>query len=101
MEEKRKGLSILKIYDKLGQEGYEEISEWLLRLLCVTPLITGIINYIMLLDIPSYDPYLYNFRCIIVSSVGFILMTVFILFFIIGKIMHEHLGVKEILVKVK
>ena len=101
MEEKGKRGSLISIYDRIGKEGFAEIAEWLLRLLCVTPLITGIINYIMLLDIPSYDPYLYNYRCIIVSSIGFILMTVFAVFFVIGKIVQEHLGIKGILGKIK
>ncbi len=101
MEEKGKRGSLISIYDRIGKEGFAEIAEWLLRLLCVTPLIIGIINYIMLLDIPSYDPYLYNYRCIIVSSIGFILMTVFAVFFVRGKIVQEHLGIKGILGKVK
>ncbi len=94
-------IALSKTYGIIGEEGFQDISEWLIRLLCVSPIIAGIVNYIMLLDIPSYDPYVYNDRWIIISDIGFALMTATILLYILTKMSYNDFDLLQVVKMIK
>ena len=93
--------SFANIYKKIGEEGFQNGAEGLMILLVITPVICGVINFVMLLDIPSYDPYLYNDACMLISNIGFAFMTLLFMTYVIGKISYNKWYAEEVISRIK
>ena len=95
----KKYRSIGEFYSYVGDEGYGKLAGYLLRLMVVSPIIAGIINFIMLLQITYYyDAYEYNHRFMIVSNTIFILITLCFCTYIVGKMRYNKWYVENVLV---
>ena len=91
-----------EIYNCVGEANWGKAALYLLILLCVSPLIAGIINYVMLLQITYYyDAYEYNYRFMAVSNMVFSLITVFFFTYIIGKIRYNKWYIEDVLMKIR
>ncbi len=91
-----------EIYNCVGEANWGKAALYLLILLCISPLIAGIINYVMLLQITYYyDAYEYNYRFMAVSNMVFSLITVFFFTYIIGKIRYNKWYIEDVLMKIR
>ncbi len=89
------------IYEKIGEEKFQEYAEGLIILLCITPVLSGFVNYVMLLDVPSYDPYLYNDACLLISEIGFVLMLSVFMIYVVGKTLYNRGNIVEVINRIK
>ncbi len=87
--------SFADVYELIGENRFQKGAAWLLLYMCLEPVIAGIINFIMLLDIPSYDAYVYNSRWLLVSNIGFFATSLFFVIYITGKIQYNKWYIEE------
>ncbi len=88
-----------ELYECAGEQGFSKVARCLLMLMIVSPLIAGIINFIMLLQIRYYyDAYEYNYRFMSVSNTVFALITLCFLIYIVGKMRYNKWYVENVLV---
>lgn len=87
-----------EIYDCVGEDGFAKGAGVLLILFCVSPLVAGVINYIMLLQIRYYyDAYEYNYKFMAVSNMVFSLLSVYFITYIVGKIKSKGLYFEQVI----
>ena len=85
------------IYCVIGEDGFGRGAEVLLKLFCISPILAGLVNFYMLLDIYSYNAYTYNDRFMIISNTVFTLITLYFIVYLAGKIGYNKWNISDII----
>lgn len=90
-----------ELYEVIGENRFCAFSKLLISVLIASPLVFGVINYVMLLNIDYYNAYDYNYNCMTLCNIIFAIATLWSFMYYVGKIQHFHIGIKELFRVVK
>ena len=94
-----------ELYETIGEANFENVAYVLTILLIVAPVFAGIVNYFMIQDsynyITPYNAYEYNYKCMPIWNIVFMLMCFWCVLYYAGKISYNKYGVKNIFSKIK
>ena len=85
------------LYNVIKEENFGTVAYGLATILCYAPLIAGIINYLMTVNEPYYDPYEYNYKCMTLWNFIFSIMLIWFFVYFLGKIHINKLNIKGLI----
>jgi len=87
-KELKKCKNFKEIYGIIGESGFSKGAELLMGILIFSPLLAGVVNFIMLtlLGNTGYDAYEYNLKYMTISNIIFAVITVYFLVYMICRI---------------
>ncbi len=97
----KKCKNFAEIYSVMGEQGFSKVAEVLLIILCISPLLAGVVNAYMLIDIYTYNAYEYNDRFMAISNTIFALITLFIFTYTIGRIRYNKWYIEDVIIHIR